>query len=62
MQASPSGNNSKRPIFLEFTQTLRRFNADGAQGADEGSVRTVALQVVDDRILMAREFLLAAAE
>ena len=33
-----------------------------AQGADEGAVRTVALQVVDGRILMAREFLLAAAE
>lgn len=33
-----------------------------AQGADEGVVRTVALQVVEGRILMARDFLLAAAE
>ncbi len=34
VQASPSGNSRKRHQFLEFTQTLRRFNTDGAQGAD----------------------------
>jgi nitrite reductase (NADH) small subunit len=33
-----------------------------AQGADEGRVRTIALQVVDGRIFMAAEAMLAAAE
>ena len=33
-----------------------------AQGADEGKVRTIALNVVDGRIFMAAEAMLAAAE
>ena len=33
-----------------------------AQGADEGSVRTIALEVVDGRIFMAELAMLAAAE
>ncbi|MDO8360221.1 MAG: nitrite reductase small subunit NirD [Devosia sp.] len=33
-----------------------------AQGADEGRVRTVPLQVVDGRIFMAADAMLAAAE
>lgn len=33
-----------------------------AQGADEGSVRTVPLRIVDGRILMARSDFLIAAE
>jgi nitrite reductase (NADH) small subunit len=33
-----------------------------AQGADEGSVRTMPLQVLEGRILMPRDTMLAAAE